>query len=389
MTIFYFVPAFLPKETGFSIAFKNFCLSILDNERIEQLYVISPEDNPPLIHSKIRYIYFDKYIWCERLVKYLGPHIGSIIINLYLRFWIKQLNVDEKNSLFFVESVLLSYLSFFLHKKYKYTPTVTRIHGALPEVAIWTGEKLRRDLMKLLLKTKNISVTTYHYIDYLKTYFSLKQDNEIKFFIIPNSLPKVKVNNSTKRNNKLKLMQLGRMDKQGYFQKGFQDTLQAFYYLETIYSPRDLADIECTFIGNGDLSNEFKKHLSKLKYIKTKLLTSISNDKVQLELDRSDVILMPSRYEGMSMFATEALAKGKAFIFTSDGGMRDMIFNNYNGISIRPFDYLELAKAILDLKNSSSKIDLFSSNSIKLFNQEFSHEKTNEKFDVLLKTLHD
>lgn len=56
---------------------------------------------------------------------------------------------------------------------------------------------------------------------------------------------------------------------------------------------------------------------------------------------------MPSRCEGMSMFATEGIYKGKAIIFTAKNGLRDYLKNGINGIQIEEYDYTDMANAII------------------------------------------
>jgi glycosyltransferase involved in cell wall biosynthesis len=385
MRIHYFVPTFYPEETGFAIAFKNLCLSIIDIPEIEKIIVYSPiKPEKTELHEKIEVRLVEKHIFASKFINLFGEKLGLMVINIFLSAWFKKL--DFKNTdLIFVESIFLSYLSLFLARKVGKEKVITRVHGCLPEIAVWTKDKKRNVLVNYLMQTDKIAVTTYHYIEYLIENFNFRQDNSKRFYIIPNTVKFKENSKSFLKTEKLSILQLGRMDDNGYFQKGFQDVLQGLHYLETIMSDKDLKDIKYTSIGNGKNYLEFSKKLDQLEKIESASYETLSNIEVQEQIASADVILLPSRYEGMSMFATEALAKGKVFIYTSNGGLRDMIIDNFNGFSVRTFDYIQIAEAIKTLFYNRSKIDEFGKNSINLFEKEFSYEVVKNKFSVIIK----
>jgi len=61
-------------------------------------------------------------------------------------------------------------------------------------------------------------------------------------------------------------------------------------------------------------------------------------------LKQSHVVLLPSLYEGVSMFALEALANGNAVIFSKTGGLIEMV--DANGCLVEPGNAVHLADAI-------------------------------------------
>jgi glycosyltransferase involved in cell wall biosynthesis len=389
MVIHYIVPAFAPEESGFAIAFKNFCFSIIERDDIEKIIVYSPEKLEMVLHPKIETVHSKKLVKSSFFIRNFSNIIGYLLAKVYLLTWLKSfksINI-ESNDIIFVESLYLAHISLMLEKMYPKTQVVTRIHGSFPEVAFWNRDRYRLYVMGLIYKTRNIAVTTYHYIDYLNTKFKPSVDNKRRYYIVPNTLPKASLIKNKTAIGITKLLQLGRMGEFGYFQKGFQDVIQALFYLEETQNIETLESIEYTVIGSGPFMEEFLGKTKKIKHIKIRHYSSLPNIEVQKEVDYSSLILIPSRFEGMSMFATEVLAKGKPFIFTSDGGMMDMIKDGVNGVSVRPFDYIAIAEAILSFKHNPNKINEFSNNSIELFNKEFSYENVNRKFGVLLKDL--
>jgi len=175
------------------------------------------------------------------------------------------------------------------------------------------------------------------------------------------------------------------MDDNGFLQKGFQDTLQALFLIENLIGEK-AKSIKVTFIGKGNKVKDFTKDLNKLKHVSYDFFESLPNTEVKEKTKESDVVLMPSRFEGMSMFATECLSLGKAFIFTNDGGMRDMIFDNVNGISIRPFDYVQMANAVMAFMKNKNMVADFSKASLDIFQDKFSDKAVLNLFDTFLET---
>ncbi len=55
--------------------------------------------------------------------------------------------------------------------------------------------------------------------------------------------------------------------------------------------------------------------------------------------------------------------------------MNDMIINKFNGYKFDNFSSEDCAKKIIKLCESKSRLNLFSKNSLKLFNQKFNRKK--------------
>ena len=390
MILHIIVPDFFPNETGFAIAFKNFCFSIVEREDIYRIKVYTHINSNDFLHEKIEIINDKKIVKSSFFIRKFPNKLGLLISKLYLTSFFRRLKSNILNgydNMFFVESLYLVHISSMLEEKFPKVPVVTRIHGSLPEVAFWNKDSYRSFVMDITHKCKNIGVTTYHYINYLNNNFKPNINNNRKYFILPNTLPFSNFENKLDVNSKFRMLQLGRMGEFGYFQKGFQDVIQALFYLESNFPIDFLKSLEYIVIGNGPYLEEYLTKLNKLKYINFKHYKSLPNDKVQNQIDLSSVILIPSRFEGMSMFATEVLSKGKPFIFTSDGGMMDMMEDGYNGFDVRPFDYIGIAEAIIKLKTNPSLIEEFSKKSVEIFNKKFSYPIVNNHFSVLIKEL--
>ena len=390
--LFYVAPQFYPNPTGFGVAFTNLIKFIVRKKYFTSIYVITTEHNakiPEELNSicklKIVKVSGSKYI--SHLPLFMAKILSIYIMRNLIKF-IKNINV-EKDDVFFYEEFVMGHFKYALEKKFPNNKHIIRVHGTFPEfTAHYKDLKQRKILFDLAVSADRTSIatTTNFYIDYLnKYYFKESYDliQNINYYILPNALIDIKPSVIIPKNDtKLKLFQLGRMDKVGAFQKGFIDTVKALQYIESIY-PDISKKIYFELVGDGEESKVIEKELEKLKIIQFNYSKSKTNTEVLSLLETSDVILMPSRCEGMSMFATESLYKGKPIIFTSNNGLRDYLYDNINGFNITEYDYTELANAIIKYYNQPEKIEEHSENN--LISAKNITSKTLACLDVLFK----
>jgi glycosyltransferase involved in cell wall biosynthesis len=74
----------------------------------------------------------------------------------------------------------------------------------------------------------------------------------------------------------------------------------------------------------------------------------------------ADVVVVPSRSEGLGMAAVEALACGVPVIATGVGGLIEVVKDGVNGRIVEPNDPAAVASALNDLRESSSRSRLAS-----------------------------
>lgn len=74
-----------------------------------------------------------------------------------------------------------------------------------------------------------------------------------------------------------------------------------------------------------------------------------SNGQLNLWYNAADIVVLPSRAEGMGMVLTEAMACGTPVIGTRVGGIPDVITDGSNGLLVPPEDPDGLAAAIVEL----------------------------------------
>lgn len=112
-------------------------------------------------------------------------------------------------------------------------------------------------------------------------------------------------------------------------QKGFDLLLKAFHRIHTKYP-----DWQITILGEGPMRSELEALRSQLKLTDCVHLPGLVGN-VRDYLDRADLFVMPSRFEGFPMALCEAMACGLPVISADClSGPRDIIDDGINGILV-------------------------------------------------------
>jgi len=143
----------------------------------------------------------------------------------------------------------------------------------------------------------------------------------------------------------------------------------------------EIKNVNYIIIGKGKEENSLRRLVSKLDlYDRIIFLGSIPNQNINKYLLESDVFILPSLNEGLSIGVLEAMAIGLPIIGANTGGMKETIINNYNGILMEPNNLEELKKAILFFLNNISLINEYGQNSRNLIEKKFILEKVVDKY---------
>ena len=111
--------------------------------------------------------------------------------------------------------------------------------------------------------------------------------------------------------------------------------------------------VRLTCVGGGVCKDELEQYAVEKKVQDQVIFVGILPD-VFSRLNRSDIFILPSQYEGVPMSLIEAMGTGLPSIVTNNGGTVDMIRNYATGILISPTAEA-LSDAILELEE---KIEL-------------------------------
>lgn len=213
--------------------------------------------------------------------------------------------------------------------------SVVRVHGcAETEQAIWDASPLWRFKRRLIQRAltrevRFITATADYYLDFVRRYFL--RDNALliadkRFAVIPNSAPPLATAPRPVETAKprRRFMTLGRMNWVGANQKGFDDIFMALNEM----TPEQRAGIQLTMIGQGDELPRLRAIGSAIPDIEIEFIAGMPNAQVRQLLCEVDGVILASRYEGMSVFALEAVGSGAPVIFSDAGGIAGLVRGN-------------------------------------------------------------
>lgn len=377
--VMFYCHVFYPQNTGYSNAFQNLINAILENDLDLEVTVMTPFPLPDrgveLARDRLKII---------RLFPKVKIRKISYFLNDY--FYAKQVSKkfkDEKFDFLIVETfdqaIFINSLDDFIYHK-----MAVRIHSTNETEYTFFGNrfeyKLRRFLIrnKISKKIKWILSTNSFHIDFAKKYFfddNLINIGDKSFFVLPNAVNLFAPDDFTV-SEKVKIFTLGRMDYLGNNQKGFTDLIYALQLL-----PKSVRDkFEIKIVGKGDMRSSLinlSKNIDNIVFI-----AEMSHKEVISTLKTSDVVILPSRYEGLSMFALEGLATGNVCLFSKTGGLIDMI--DGNGILFESQNIESIASVLTDLANLNKKslVDM-KKKSIDICEKRFSSKVVAEKFGTI------
>jgi colanic acid/amylovoran biosynthesis glycosyltransferase len=139
----------------------------------------------------------------------------------------------------------------------------------------------------------------------------------------------------------LRVLSIGRL----HWKKGLDDGLRAVADLRS-------RGVECTYRIAGD-GPEREKLTFMVEALglsdSAELLGTCSEARVREELQRADVVLLPSLSEGISNVVLEAMAAGRAVITTDCGGMTEVVHDEDDGLLVRVGDVAAMSERLAAL----------------------------------------
>lgn len=130
------------------------------------------------------------------------------------------------------------------------------------------------------------------------------------------------------------------------YQKGVDALLHAWHIVREHLPESEQARL--TIVGTGPRAAQLERLASTLDITDSVELAGEQRD-IAAWLSRSDVFVLPSRWEGMPNALLEAMASGLPCIATRVSGSEDMIQHGANGLLVAPDDPETLADALLTL----------------------------------------
>jgi glycosyltransferase involved in cell wall biosynthesis len=124
------------------------------------------------------------------------------------------------------------------------------------------------------------------------------------------------------------------------------------------------------FAGDGLLRNQLEMKATALGIANHIMFLGFRNDVPDL-MAASDILLMPSRTEGMPNALLEAMSLGLPVVGFDVGGIGEAALNGKTSILVPPLGWQELASSVINLINDPEKCRQFGLASIQRINSEF------------------
>ncbi|MEP2670032.1 MAG: glycosyltransferase family 4 protein [Cyclobacteriaceae bacterium] len=381
--VLYFCSTFYPENSGYSNAFQNFLRAISSTGEFDIQILTSKqlENNEELVIPRSSIKRLKPLFHKSKIGAWLNKFYFAIQLNQYL-------NSNYFNVILFEtieEGVILS----LLRRKYL-NKILFRIHATFETEYTIFFPKFIFKLNKYLLKhfvvphVRYISATNSYHNNFYKKYFlndNLFSIVNRNFFVLPNTILVPRIDLNKTENEFRSIFILGRMNEEGFLQKGFEDFINACILLGDEYLEKK---VRITIVGQGVNSSKIRKKIEENNLSKiVKQIPTLSHEMVQSTLRETDIVVLPSRFEGMSMFGLEAIANGAFVIFSNTGGLIELV--DKNGLLFEPQNVEDLANKIkISLELSNEEILLARNRSIELFWDNFSPQIVAQRFQRIV-----
>jgi glycosyltransferase involved in cell wall biosynthesis len=215
------------------------------------------------------------------------------------------------------------------------------VHSHAAETSLfhrWMPQLGRRLLLWGLTGADRVIVLTQFWRDY---YMSLLGLPASRLLLLPNPADLPQAVPDRLHHGALKLLFLGRVGER----KGAFDLIRAFAQL-----PDDVrSNCSLTLAGDGEV-DVAASHAAQSGCSERVIIRGwVSANEVEALLRDSDVLLLPSHAEGMSMALIEAMSWALAVVTTNAGGAQAFLEHGHNSILVAPGDVEGISRAILEL----------------------------------------
>ena len=175
---------------------------------------------------------------------------------------------------------------------------------------------------------------------------ALKKYN-VKIQVIPNG-----VDLSTLRPDLIHLNQPPRI----VFAGRFMAQKNPLQLVQTLNELKNLS-WQCVMIGDGPLMKDVRRAVAESDLEDRYQFTGwVDPQDVLNWFDRSDILFMPSRSEGLPVVGVQALAKGLAIVASQVGGFVDLVDHGKNGYLIRQEDVAKFSTSLLGLLSDPDRL---------------------------------
>ena len=143
---------------------------------------------------------------------------------------------------------------------------------------------------------------------------------------------------------------------------------------------------ELWLIGDGPLSSDLEAQCKSLEIARNVKFLGYQNNAVAF-IKAADMMVMPSKIEGLPGVILEALSCGKPVIASAVGGIPEVVQNDQNGYVINEFEKDEYIAKIKKVLNDAGLRERMRENAQKLIHEEFLMPKIARRFESIYKEI--
>ncbi|MGH9462186.1 MAG: glycosyltransferase, partial [Vicinamibacteria bacterium] len=145
--------------------------------------------------------------------------------------------------------------------------------------------------------------------------------------------------------------------------KGFDVAVRALTELRAV-----LPEIRLVLVGDGPERSRLERLAAADGNLSRLTITGVTGDVTRF-LAASDVVIAPSRNEGMGRVLVEAMALGKPVVASRVGGVPSVVSDGRSGTLIQPDSPDELARALIELFNDPARMRAYGEAAVELAEQ--------------------
>lgn len=146
-------------------------------------------------------------------------------------------------------------------------------------------------------------------------------------------------------------------------------------------------DEKAQFVFVGNDYSDYEEYVEEIKaYIydkkierNLKFMGNVDSNKMAELIACSDIVVLPSLMEAVSLSALEAMASGKIILSTNVGGFPQIINNNVNGIMVNPANSQEIADSLEDILSNIDEYKKIGLNAYEFVKDEYSWDNIGKK----------
>jgi len=241
------------------------------------------------------------------------------------------------------------------------------------------GNKTKELLLKFILKgADKVCSTSYNMAEEIKKYYN--EDIIITPFGV--DINKFKCDTPILNSNYITIGAIKGLEKVyglNYLIEGFSQLIRECHGDK---------ELRLLIVGDGTERMELEKLVKKLGIIsQVTFAGKIDNEEVPDYINKMDIVCLPSLSESFGVSAVEACACGRPIIATEVGGLKEIIFDNYNGYVIKQNSSHDIKLKLIKMIENELQMKEFSENGRKLVLEKYNWVENAKIMNDIYKTL--